>query len=307
MRHVLAGAAVLFLAAVLAAPAWAGETVEGRGYSIALPDGFQEVVTTDGKGSMHVNANFGSLPVKGMPELKIYALGSPMRPKALIVLASAELSDPVDSLAGMHLDDLQRRLPAGVTAQAAKIGKYDAIEVVGGRDGDQGTTRGLDVACGDYVVAVALITDDAAYPSSSRAWEDMKTSLKIDPPMSKLLLFGLIGLGALGALFLLSRLGTRPLRDVVDPTGRFQRFQDGGYRTGGGRLGKAGAMPSAATSQTPRQPRVLPSSRPTFDPTPGEMPSHKPTSPSVTRPARPAPPARPGLRPTQPASGRWGE
>ena len=53
-----------------AAPAFAGETVEGRGWSLDLPDGFVEMMSMEGGGRFNVSSRFSTLPIEGVPEIR---------------------------------------------------------------------------------------------------------------------------------------------------------------------------------------------------------------------------------------------
>jgi hypothetical protein len=325
MRTALASLLVLTCGLLLAAPALAGEHVQGSGWELVIPDGFTEALSMEGGGKYDMSSRFSTLPIEGMPDLKAYTAGDPSRPDGVIVITKISLSKAVttsDELGMKDVSKIRGRLPDNADIQAATVGGYQAIELrfkADDYDGGQ-TARILAIACGDYVVVIMMMTEDAALPSAKAQWSTMRSSIKIDPPMNKFLLFGLIGFGALGALIVLSRIGSRQVHDIPDHSGHWQ----GGPN--------ADAAPGMLKDYTPMQtgvrPTVLPSSKPRFEdgptddapsgvpsltppalpPNPGakRVSSNREASPAVTRPPVETPPAPSGLRSTRPASGEWG-
>jgi len=303
------------LSIALACPAYAGEAIEGDGYSIHLPDHFSELMSIENAGELHITSRFGGLPVDGVPEIKAYTSGEAGHPDGLIVVARVNLTRTITTAKELGLDRLERireRLPDGAEVHATKVGSRDALEIRIPRAGDDSdrTVHVLSVAVGDYVVVLSMDTSDESFRDSSALWRAMVTSLKIEPGMNKGLLFGLIGAGGLLALFLLSKVGKRMANETPEYTGRFKRFQEGG---GVGPLDTGPGLPPRQAAEFGRRPKVLPTSAP---PSTGEAsfagarpmaPSRTPTSPAVTRPTPRGTPARPGLKTTRPQSGRWGD
>ncbi len=296
------------LSLVIATPALAGEKIEGDGYEVRLPDGFKEMLSIENAGNMKVTSRFGNLPIDGMPEIKAYTIGNDMRPDGMVMLARINLTRSITSVEelGMNqIEKLKSRMPEGMTIQATKVGTYHAIEmsmVTEAYEGDR-TARVLSIAAGDYVVVVMLDTSDQAFPNASQMWSTMTGTLKIEPGVNKLLLFGLVGVGGLLALFFLAKVGSRSTHDTPEYTGRFKRSEVGGEAIDTG----PGFAPREAP-QYGKRPKVL-SSRPapaSFASGGETAPVRQPTSPAVTRPPAQASPGRPGLRATRPDSGHWG-
>ena len=340
MRMVLAGVCTFALLLAGALPAWAGEEVEGQGWSLRLPDGFSEAMSVEGGGSFKVSSRFGNLPIDGIPEIKAYTVGGGAQPHGMLMVARVNVSREItttDQLGLDKMDEFRGQLPTGCTIEATTVGAYQAIELRMTQDAWDGemVSRVLTIACGDYIVVVMLMTDEGTFPNSGVMWADLKTSIDIDPPMNRVLLFGLLGIGALGAFVVLGRLGTRPTRETEDHTGRFRRFQDN--PDGSGSTSASPFGPGAAPMKTGVRPQKLPSSRPVEGagqpsvtgrppvrapaasgsqgppaPPPGPARPAAPatrraTSSAVTRPPVPPMGARPGLRPTLPSSGQWGK
>ncbi len=325
MRTALASFLILTSGLLFAAPAQAGEHVEGSGWELVVPDGFTEALSMEGGGKFDMSSRFGTLPIEGMPDIKAYTAGDPSRPNGVLVITKISLSKSVttsDELGMKDIAKIRAQLPDGAVIDVASVGTYKAIELrFSSDDYDDQTARILAIACGDYVVVVMLMTQDEAFPSASVLWDTMKASIEIDPPMNKFLLFGLIGIGALGSLFLLSRVGSRQVHDIPDHKGHWQGAPSADPATG--------ALEDYKPMQTGVRPKVLPSSKPRFeDPAADGGPSAAPSlappplphnpgatrvssnreaSPAVTRPAVSAPPAPSGLRSTRPTSGQWGQ
>lgn len=293
----------LALSLVIATPALAGEKVDGDGYELRIPDGFKEMLSIESAGDIKVTSRFGNLPIDGVPEIKAYTIGSDMRPDGLIMLARVNLTRSITSVEELGMDQIEKlkaSMPAGMTIQTTMVGKYHAIELTMASEAYEGnrTARVLSIAAGDYVVVVRMETSDEAFPDAAQMWGAMTGSLKIEPAMNKFLLFGLVGVGGLLALFLLAKVGSRPTHETPDYTGRFKRFQEGGEELDTG----PGFAPREAP-QYGKRPKVL-TTRSASDG--NAAPLRKPTSPAVTRPAAHSAPGRPGLRATRPDSGQWG-
>lgn len=324
-----AGTLVLILAwlGMTAAPAYAGERAEGHGWGFDLPPGFVETMSMEGA-SFNVSSRFGTLPVDGVPEMKAFVSGNPDDPKGVLIVSRIDLKESVlstDELGMDRLHEVRDQLPAGARIEATNVGTWNAVEMVfiAEMGWDVATTRMLVIAAGDYCVMIMLMTHDEMHPDSAVMWATLKSSIEIDPPMSKWLLFGLIGFGALGALWLLGRVNSRQVREIPDHSSRFKRADDVLPD------GESGGLAAHTPMQTGVRPKVLPSSGPRFDATdpgthpgagspppppratppamPPPMPAPTATSPAVTRPPNAAPPGKAGLRPTRPTSGRWGQ
>jgi len=307
-RPCLSALLVLALSIGLAGPALAGETIEGDGYQVRIPDGFTELMSIENTGNMHVTSRFGNLPMDGMPELKAYTRGDARHPDGLIILARVNLTRSITSARELGLGQIERmreRLPEGADVHATKVGSHDALEIRAPHESEDGdrTMHVLSVAAGDYVVVLSMDTSDETLGDSGALWQTMVASLEVEPGMNKLLLFGLIGLVGLLALFLLGKVGSRNTSATPDYTGRFKRFQEGGIGTPDTTPG----FPPREHAEYGRRPRVLPARPAPFAGDAPTAPARTPTSPAVTRPAPHATPPRPGLKATRPHTGRWGE
>ena len=321
----------LSLSVALAAPALAGEKVEGDGYEFRLAPGFTEMMSMEGGGGMKMNmkASFGCLPVEGMPEMKAYMAGGSQL-SGMVMVARVNLTRKITTAGELGLDQIEKlksQMPDGVDIRATKVGGCDAVEITVQQEDYSGdrTTRMVSIAGGDYVVVLLMTTSDEAFPNSTAMWSSMITSMKVEPGINKLLLFGIVGVAGLFGLWFLGRFKSRPTSDVPDYTGRFKK--DGEVATGPG-------FPPREGVETGKRPKVL-ASRPEMGmPEPGRMstdpapaparpptgapdggfasdgasaPVRTPTSPAVTRPAPAEQQSRPGLRATRGESGRWGQ
>ncbi|MDA1195023.1 MAG: hypothetical protein O2894_07535 [Planctomycetota bacterium] len=317
MRALIASLVLATGLVALAPLARAGERIVGSGWELTAPDGYVETLSMEGGGRFNVTSRFGTLPIKGVPEIKAYVAGDSSDPTGVLVVSRIDLSKSVTTAQGLGVDEaeaMRAQFPASFTVSATRVGAYEAVEASFPLDGidDGNMSRTLVIACGDYVVAVMLITREELPGAAESTWASVKSSIKIDPPMNKWLLFGLIGLGALGAMWLLGRVGTRQAREIPEHAGRWHRFEEGPASSRGVGVG-------AAPIKTGVRPQVLPSSRARFeDGPPGQGASGRPRRPEAA-PARPAsssaaaptphdaPTARAGLRTTRPASGQWGK
>lgn len=286
----LCASALLALLLLLALPALclAGETFEGDEYTITLPDGFTQALSMTGSGTMRIKSSMGMLPIDGIPETTVYTHGSADHPQGMVLICRANLKSgsevkSLDALGMNKIDQLRARLPEGVDVRARKVGKYDAIEFVMEMEalGETVTARMATIACGDFVLTVMIQVQEGVLPSTAESWEQMLSSIKIEKNMSKVVLFGGVGLGALLLVFLWAKFSkTGPpsyVRSEVAPS-RFGPTP-------------ADARPNPLLSQRP----------PPGMPTPDRIGA--PASPS--RPTTIAPAARPGLRSTLAPSGRW--
>lgn len=310
----------LTLALAFAVPAIAEEKVEGDGYELRLPPGFTEVMSVENSGSWKVKSSFGCLPVDGVPEMKIFMAGDAGNPDGIIVVARVNLSRKITTAGELGLDQLEKfkeQMPEGADIHAATIGGCDAVEITVQQEDFNGsrTMRMASIAGGDYVVVVMMVTSDQAYSTSAMMWSSLTTSMKIEPGINKLLLFGIVGVLGMFGLWWLSRVSSRSTQDLPSYTGRFKRDQDA--PTGPG-------FEPRGPAEVGKRPKVL-ASRPATDmPEPGRLsapapapgaglpsggttPARTATSPAVTRPAPAAQSSRPGLRATRPQGGRWGD
>lgn len=320
MRSAATVLSVLACLLASATPAFAGEAIDGRGWSLEVPDGFVEMMSMEGGGRFNVSSRFGTLPIEGVPEMKAYVAGDPSEPKGVLVVSRIDLTQEVLTADEMGMDRLhlvKDQMPEGARIEATTIGKWNAVEMsfVQEVDWESMTSRMIVIAAGDYCVAVVLMTNDEAFPQSAAMWTTMKSSIDVDPPINKWVLFALVGFGALGALWALGKFGSRQVRDIPDHESRWKRHQDGGVGD------EIGAIAAHKPMQTGVRPKVLPSSGPRFDPDdplgapplppsvralPKTTPAPTPTDASVTRPTPESPAAPKGLRATRPASGRYG-
>jgi hypothetical protein len=311
----------------VAAPALADDKVEGDGYEFRLPPGFTEVMSMENSGSMRVKSTFGCLPVEGMPEMKAYMAGGGTSPDGVIVVARVNLSRKITTAGELGLDQMEKmkeQLPDGVDIHATTIGGCEAVEITLQQEDYNGsrTSRIASIAGGDYVVVLMMTTSDEAYSTSAMMWSSLTSSMKVEPGINKLLLFGIVGVAGLFGLWWLSRVSSRPTHEIPAVTGRFKR--DGAAPTGPG-------LPPRDKLEVGKRPKVL-SSRPVMDaPEPGRLgmpaqsgapskvargigfaddgastPCRTATSPAVTRPAAVKQASRSGLRPTRPDGARWG-
>ena len=314
MRSAATILSVLVCLLATAGPARAGESVEGRGWSVDVPDGFVEIESMEG-GLFNSSSLFSTLPVERVPDRRAFLAGDASEPKGVLIISRMDLSQEVlstDQLGMDRLHLLKEALPVGARIDAATVGKWNAIEFVFRQDEGWNpmTARALGIAAGDYLVVVVLLTSDEAYPQAEAMWSSMKSSIEVSPPVNSWLLFGIVGAAALAILIVLGRVGSRQVRDIPDHEGRWKRQQDG--------LAEGmGAVGSYKPMQTGVRPKVLSSAAPRFDAggpadtgalrTPGRpTPAPTATDASVTRPSTKAPSERKGLRTTRPSSGRYG-
>jgi len=321
MRSALAGLLILACSVMLAAPAQAGEHIEGSGWELVLPDGFVEALSMEGGGKFNMASRFGTLPVEGVPEIKAFIAGDESMPSGVIVITKIALTKSVetsDELGMKDVDKIREQLPDDVSIAATTVGEYGAIEMRFGGDAmdDEQTSHVLAIACGDYVVVIMMMTQDEDYPSPDAMWSALKSTVKIDPPMNKLLLFGLIGFGAMGALWLLNRVGTRQVHNIPEHSGRFRGSPDSAD-LGSGALG---GLEQYTPVKTGVRPSRLPSSRPKFEgeagapppmgrpmSAPAQAPSEPQAAPAAARSEAAKAQAPSGLRSTRRATGRWGD
>ncbi len=317
----------LALSLALATPAWAGEVVDGDGYEFKLPPGFTELMSMENNGTMRFKVNKSCMPIDGVPEVKAYVAGGQM--EGFLIAARMDLTRKVEKLADLGMDQSdkwQDDLPEGVTADVrpTTVGGRDAVEVTMHLEDFTGakTMRVICVTGGDYMVMLMLMTSDEAFPNAATKWASMISSLKVEPGINKMLLFGLVGAAGLFGLMFLGRFKSRPTHDIPDYTGRFKK--DGDAPTGPG-------FPPRDSLEVGKRPKVLasrppmgmaeqggmdapPPQRAPLSSAPGggfandgaAAPVRTPTSPAVTRPAPQAQNSRPGLRRTRPEGGRWG-
>jgi len=312
---------VTALSATWAVPAIAGEVVEGDGYEVRLPAGFQEALSIENSGGLRIKSRFGNLPVEGMPEIKAFIAGSSAAPSGMIMLARVNLSRAITTAEELGLDrvdELKEQLPEGADIRATSVAGHSAIELIIHQDGYEGarTARVASIAAGKYVVVVMLETSDEAHGDTTAIWSTMLASMKVEPGMNKLLLFGIVGVVGLAGLWFLGRIRSRPAHEVPTYTGRFKREDS---------VDTGVAFTPRATIETGVRPKVLTNrpaaemaamgatraglgvARPAGGPAGGMAPIRIPTSPAVTRPAPSAPAPRTGLRRTRPDTGRWGD
>lgn len=298
-----------------AAPAWAGERVDGHGWAVDVPDGFVETMSMESNSNFNVTPRFGSLPIERVHEMKAFVAGDASDPTGVLIVTRVDLLQPVrtsDDLGIEQWSKSQDDAPPGMQVTATTVGEWNAAEIT--FRAEQGaapsTTHVLVVAAGNYCVTVMLTTRNDAFNSPDTTWAAVRGSLDVDPPLNKWVLFGLIGFGALGALWLLGRFGSRQVRDTPDHAGRWQRPGDP-HAASAELTGLAAHKPM----ETGVRPKVLPNSGPRFEsdardatrPPPSRpMPPAVEKAPAVTRPIPETPAAPPGLRTTRPASGQWG-
>lgn len=315
MRMLAAALSVLACLLATAAPAYA-ERIEGRGWEFDLPPGFVEALSMEGGGKFNVSSRFGTLPIEGVPEIKAYVSGDPNDPKGVLIVSRIDMRESVlttDEMGMNRMQEVRSQMPEGAKISTTTVGKWNAVEMTFTTELDWKTmtTRTIVVAAGDYCIAIVLMTDDEAYPQSAAMWTTMRSTIDIDPPINKWLLFGLVGFGALGAMWLLGRVGSRQVNEIPDHEGRWRRHQDG--------IEDMGAVAAHKPMQTGVRPKVLSAAAPRTGaeddlggsapgrPAPRTMPAPAATDAAVTRPPVKTQSARPGLRSTRPASGRWGE
>ena len=215
----------LFLMAAIvgaAAPAMAGDAVDGDGYRLALPAGFEEAVEIRASGDRRIRRRFGTMPIDGVPAVKSFVAGSHERPSARLVLSRMNLKRPVTSLSDLGLrqiEAMEARVPESFEFKATKVGAYEAIEMRFSSeiDGETHSSRVLSVACGDYIFVAMLDTADARYVDADLTWDELVASIKIVPRRNRLILFGMIGLGVLGLCGLLAHLARRHVGGSKDP------------------------------------------------------------------------------------------
>lgn len=300
-----------------AAPALA-EEIGGSGWELDLPPGFVEAMSMEG-GRFNVSSRFGTLPVEGVPEMKAYIAGDPDDPKGVFVVTRIDLSQEVlttDEMGMDRLHEMRDQMPEGAKINATTVGKWNAVEMTFQTEMDWETmsTRMVIIAAGDYCVAIMMMTNDEAFPQSAAMWSTMRSSIKVDPPVNKWLLFGLVGAGAMGAMWLLGRVNSRQVNEIPEHEGRFRRHEDslgdGMTELKGHTPMKTGVRPKVLSANGPRPdaedlgaPAPMPGARPPAR----TMPAPQATDVGVTRPPVKQPATRPGLKTTRPASGRWGE
>lgn len=222
---------VAALTALLAGPAFAGESLRENGYRLHVPHDFQVASDDQRAAGMRIRSRFGSMPVEGLPEIRAFFAGEADHPTARLSLARLDLKNPIrthQDLGRRQISAMQARVPEGFEFEALQVGSYDAIQMEFSSqiDGEPCTSRVLSVACGDYLIVVMLETADARYVNAGATWDTLLGSLEIVPRSRNLMLIGLLGLGALVLFGLLARLARMYASAGKEPAGRRAHVSD---------------------------------------------------------------------------------
>ena len=292
----------ILLVALAASPAQATEIVQGDGFAIQVPIGYERVDVKGAAASDAMAQVEAILPSKGSLESQVFFKGDQLAPEGTVIVTRAAMAHGLEAdavtLIEERLADRQRDLgvPGKATLQRRTVSGYEGVElsvrgVLGaGKDGRH--LHLLVVPGGSFVMSVLMIHKPTGAGLASDDWADMLGTFDLHAPheaLQRVVTWGGISLAALFVLLLLIRL----MRG--GPGGRRVDFSRAGEALLTGPSAYEGTTMSGVTRAHDGLP-VFHGSASTSRPTPGGSPAANFVP--ERRSGNPSAPGLPGLKPT---------